>query len=71
MVPALKETVPKLGVNSNIISSCESKKRGCNCRNSCLKVTCSSEEAVRLIKQMAQEGLLRESLDLVKSQKSD
>lgn len=70
MIPVLKETVPKLGVHTNIKSSCESK-RGCNCRSSRLKVSCISEEAVWFIKQMAQEGVRRESLGLVKSQKSD
>lgn len=62
---------PKLGVHSDLKRVWGSKKWNCNCRNSCLKVACISEEAAWFIEQMAQEGLLRETLDLVKSKKSD
>lgn len=46
-------------------------KKGYKCKSSFLKVNCISGEAVGFIEQMVQEGLLRESLNLVKSQKSD
>lgn len=66
-----KEAIPKLRVNSNVKSSCEYKKGLQVKKCFFFKGNCVSEEAVGFIEQMAQEGLLRESLNLVKSQKSD